>query len=95
MELNRKMESVWVFNGIQSRFPSGIFSNKATAEGWINKHSLTGTLTEYPIDTGMYDYAILKGQFQPKKPEHGTPLFIGKFSGGGIDHFHYVDGSLG
>jgi len=43
----------------------------------------------------MYDYAISKGHFEPKKPEHSTALFIGRFSGGGIDHFHYEEGMGG
>jgi hypothetical protein len=86
------MKSIWVFNGVQSPFPSGVFSSKQSAEAWISKHGLTGTLTEYPVDIGMYDYATSMGHFEPRKPEHETALFIGKFSGGGIDHFHYEDG---
>jgi hypothetical protein len=89
------MESVWVFNGIQSTFPSGVFRSKEAAETWINRHGLTGTLTEYPVDIGMYDHAILKGHFRPSKPEHETAIFIGRFSGGGIDHDHYEDGQKG
>ena len=89
------MESVWIFNGMQSSFPSGVFKTKETAEAWISKFSLTGTLTEYPVDVGMYDYAIAEGHFEPQKPEHSTALFIGKFTGGGIDHFHYEDGMEG
>jgi len=86
------MESIWVFNGIQSSFPSGVFRNKESAEAWISGNLLTGTLTEYPVDTGMYDYAISMGHFEPSKLEHETPLFVGKFSGGGISHVHYEDG---
>jgi hypothetical protein len=86
------LDSVWVFNGARSAFPSGIFSRKGAAEAWIAKYSLTGTLTCYPLDHGMYDYSIAAGSFSPKKPEHATPAFIEKFSGGGIDHFHYEDG---
>ena len=86
---------VWVFNGIQSSFLSGVFSSKEIAETWIGKHSLTGTLTEYPVNIGMYDHAILKGHFRPSKPKHETALFVGRFSGGGIDHAHYGDGKKG
>jgi hypothetical protein len=89
------MESMWVFNGVQSSFPSGVFSSKESAEAWIGKNGLTGTLTEYPVDIGMYDYSTSSGGFKPSRPEHGTALFIGKFSGGGIDHFHYEDGKRG
>ncbi len=86
------MESVWVFNGIQSPFPSGVFSRAELADEWIGRNRLTGTLSEYPVDIGMYDYAISMCHFEPRKPEHTTPLFIGKFSGGGIGHIHYKDG---
>jgi hypothetical protein len=89
------MKSMWVFNGVQSPFPSGVFSNKESAEAWISRNSLTGTLTEYPVDIGMYDYSTSNGRFKPSKAEHETALFIGKFSGGGIDHFHYEDGKKG
>jgi hypothetical protein len=87
------MESVWIFSGVQSQFPSGVFSSKEAGERWIGRNRLTGTLTEYPVDVGMYDYAISNKLFVPKKPEQSTALFIGKFSGGGIDHFHYEDGA--
>jgi hypothetical protein len=87
------LDRVWVFNGVQSSFPSGVFSTREAAEFWIRKYSLTGTLTLYPIDVGMYDYVIDKGHFTPKKEAHTSELFIGKFSGGGIDHFHYEEGA--
>ncbi|MGC4054313.1 MAG: hypothetical protein QM757_34965 [Paludibaculum sp.] len=86
------LERVWVFNGAQSRFPSGAFASREAAESWIRGHSLTGVLTEYPLNVGMYEYAIEHGTFTPKKEAHTTPLFIGRFSGGGIDHFHFEDG---
>jgi hypothetical protein len=87
--------SVWVFNGAQSFFPSGVFTTRELAESWIRVRHLTGTLTEYPLDVGMFDYKTSKGLFTPKKEEHTTALFIGMFTGGGIDHFHYEDGKLG
>jgi len=33
----------------------------------------------------MYDYATSKGLSSPKSGEHTTTLFIGKFTGVGID----------
>lgn len=68
------------------------FSSRENAEAWILKHGLSGTLTHYPVDIGMYEYSIANGTFTPKKPEHTTSLFIGKFSGGGVDHAHFEDG---
>lgn len=88
-------DSVWVFNGARSTFPSGVFKSKALAEEWIQKHSLTGTLTHYPLDVGMYEFAIETNRFSPKKPHHTTSEFIGQFSGGGLDHFHYEGGNAG
>jgi hypothetical protein len=41
----------------------------------------------------MYDFAIREGRFSPSKPDHTTSEFIGKFSGGGLDHFHYETGA--
>ena len=87
--------SVWVFNGVQSTFPSGVFTGRELAEAWIRKHALTGTLTQYPLDVRMYEHAIAAHSFAPKKPEHTTSQFIGKFSGGGLDHWHYENGSPG
>jgi hypothetical protein len=40
----------------------------------------------------MYEYAIAKRFFFPKKPDHSAAGFIGKFSGGGMNHLHYEDG---
>lgn len=88
-------ESVWAFNGARSTFPSGIFLSREAAEEWIRQHALTGTLTQYPLNVGMYEFAISAGRFSPKKPEHTTSDFIGRFSGGGLDHFHYEDGVRG
>ena len=55
--------SVWVFNGAQSTFPSGVFTSRELAEEWIRTHALTGTLTNYPLDTGMYEHAIAVRSF--------------------------------
>jgi hypothetical protein len=76
-----------VFNGAQSAFPSGIFSNREIADAWIHKYSLTGTLTPYPLDVGMYDHALAAGSFSPKKPEHATGNLIGSFRAAGSTTF--------
>lgn len=87
--------AVWVFNGARASFPSGVFTSRELAEAWIQRHALTGTLTKYPLDTGMYEHSIATRSFTPRKPEHTTSEFIGKFSGGGLDHWHYENGSQG
>jgi hypothetical protein len=86
--------TIWVFNGPGSGFPSGVFSQRSIAETWIKTHSLSGTLTCYPIDTGVYDWALLNGFFKPKKEEQQTAGFIQKFSSASQEHFHYEDGNL-
>jgi hypothetical protein len=86
------MDTVWVFNGGRNSFPSGVFSQRELAEEWIRKNKLTGTLTEYPINQGVYDWAIEKGYFKPEREDQTTPAFIGNFSSASADHFHYEDG---
>lgn len=46
----------------------------------------------YPLDTGVYEWAIQEGLFSIKTEEQKQPGFIAKFSSGGQDHFHYENG---
>jgi len=85
-------EHVWVFNGDNSRFASGVFSSIEKAEEWIAAHKLSGILTKYPLDMGVYEWTIQEGLFSVKKEEHKEPGFIGKFSSGSQEHFHYENG---
>jgi len=84
---------VWVFNGAKSHFPSGIFTSKKLAEEWIRKSRLTGTLTCYPLDIGVYEWALSNGYFTPKRDDQTTPEFIGRFSDASQEHYHYEDGN--
>ncbi len=88
------MTTVWVFNGVRDHFPSGVFSQRELAEAWIRKYKLTGTLTAYPIDQGVYDWAIEYGHFKQKREEHNTPSFIGNFNSPSQENYHYQDGAL-
>ena len=85
-------DNVWVFNHARASFPGGIFTSLDLAESWINEHRLTGTLTLYPINIGVYDWAIAKGLFRADKPHQATPDFIGRFTSGSMEHHHYEDG---
>lgn len=85
---------VWVFYGINGRFASGIFSNKENAEIWIKKHKLSGTLTWYIVDEGIYDWALINGYFEIKRSTQQESEFIGKFTSGSQPHFHYENGEL-
>ncbi len=86
--------SVWVFNGVRSNFPSGIFTERNVAEAWIRDRGLTGTLTLYPVDVSAYDWALSKGFFVPKRDDQRSAEFIGRFSDASQEHHHYEDGAL-
>jgi len=87
------METVWVFDGNNSHFPSGIFRNKDTAIEYIKKYKLSGTLTEYPLGISVYDWLIQEGRWHPKKPHESTPEFIGRFTDARQDHYHFENGN--
>ena len=88
-----KMQQViWIFMAPQATFPSGVFSKLNDAEEWIAQHQLTGVLTEYPIDVGVYDWAIETGKFKPKPEKKIDAKFIGKFTTALMSHYHYEDG---
>lgn len=86
------IDSVWVFNG-GGQFPSAVFSARDTAESWITRHGLTGVLTKYPLNVGVFEWAIGCGAFKPYRPDHWDPLFIARFSSASMEHFHYENGA--
>jgi hypothetical protein len=87
-----QMNSVWIFNGDGGHFPSGVFTTRENAEAWIARHCLSGTLTRYPLDAGIYDWAVTQGFFTPRRDDQHTPQFIQRFSSASQEHFHYEDG---
>ena len=84
--------TVWVFHGTKGSFASGVFSSLEKAEKWISHNHLSGVLTEYPINIGVYDWALEKGYFTPKRVDQKSPEFIQKFSDARQTHFHYENG---
>ena len=102
MKVNKKMinssseDFVWVFNGCTSKgiagFPSGVFDTLELAECCIQSNKLSGTLTKYPIDALVYDYAISNGWYTQKKDYQKEPSFIQKFSSPYLEHYHYENG---
>lgn len=86
------IETVWVFVGDKGPFPSAVFSSREKAEAWIKAHALSGTLTQYPVDQSVYDWAIAQGFFVPKDDRHRTAAFIQNFSSAHQAHYHYQDG---
>ena len=83
---------VWVFNGARNKFPSAVFADLSKAQDWIRRNKLTGTLTAYPIDQGIYEWAINKGYFRPRGEDQKTASFIGNFSSASQEHYHYENG---
>ena len=87
------MDAVWVFNGTGGRFPAAVFASREKAEAWIAMHRLSGTLTRYPIDEPIYEWAICNGFFKPTREDQMRAAFIQRFSSASQEHFHYEDGS--
>ena len=86
---------VWIFSGAGSRFSSGVFTSLEAGKSWIESHRLSGVLTQYPLNVGVYDWAVASGWFRPEKPEHTSPDFIAKFTSASQEHFHFENGVLG
>jgi hypothetical protein len=84
---------VWIFHGDNARVASGVFVTEEQGLEWIQRHRLTGLLTEYRLGVGAYDDAVERGLFRPSREHHGTPEHIAQFSPGGTRHFHVFDGS--
>ena len=84
---------IWVFVGKRGAFPSGVFSSLDHARDWITKNSLTGTLTAYPIDEGVFDWALRTGAATGRARERGAdPEFVASFSSAVLEHFHFENG---
>jgi len=87
------MSIIWIFNGPKSQFPSGVFTQRETAESWIRQHRLSGTLTAYPVDIGTYDWAVSAGHFKPERDDQRSAEFIQRFSSATQEHYHYEHGN--
>ena len=86
--------TVWVFNGEGANLPSAVFSSKERAESWIERHRLSGVLTEYPVDEAVYDHIVRSGKWVPKRDDQRSPEFIGTFNSAYLRHDHYVRGAV-
>ena len=77
--------------GSQDLTPSWRYGRSAArAFGYAPR--LSGVLTLYPVDVGVYEWAIEAGLFSPKKPHEEEPPFIGGFTTASQPHHHYEDG---
>jgi hypothetical protein len=88
-EEENSLKEVWVFNGPKNQFPSAVFTSRELAEAWIERHELRGTLTAYPLDVSVYDWATGLGYFTPKREEQTGAGFIANFSSASQEHYHY------
>ena len=84
---------VWVFHAEGARFSGGVFTTRESAERWIRTNELTGVLTAYPLDRGVFDWAREEGYFAPKKLF--TAGMIGGFTSAHQEHYHYTRGVTG
>jgi hypothetical protein len=84
--------TVWIFVGDGGKWRSGVFSSREAAIEWISGHRLTGMITEYPVDVGVYDWAVASGSFRPGKTQHSSAEFIGGFTTAAQEHEHFSDG---
>jgi hypothetical protein len=50
-------------------------------------------LTQYPVDSGVYDWAVATGSFRPGKPEHSSAEYIGRFTTAAQEHEHFTSGT--
>jgi len=87
-DLHETINWVWVFCS-RGQFPCGVFETQEQAEQWILQNKVNGCLTRYPIGEGIYDYAIRKAYFTPKKEYQFKPKFISGFSCASLEHYHY------
>lgn len=88
--------SVWIFNGANSKFSGGVFNNLDDAEKWIKENKLTGMLTKYPLNQGVFDWAKENDliNMKPEKLEQkkNDPIFVGGFTTASMEHYHYENG---
>jgi hypothetical protein len=85
---------IWIFNGTGSKFPSGVFAEKETAIAWISQHQLTGLLAKYPINVGLYDWALEMNYFKPRRDDQKSSEFIARFTCASLEHYHCESGVI-
>lgn len=88
------METIWIFTAPKAQFPAGAFSQREKAEAWIRQHKLSGMLTAYPVDVGLFDWAVKAGHFTPQRVDQRAPEFIQRFSSASQEHYHFEHGEV-
>ncbi|MGA7732680.1 MAG: hypothetical protein WCD37_15590 [Chloroflexia bacterium] len=89
------MQAVWIFKGPKRfpGFPSAVFSDLALGAKWARANRASGVLTCYPLNIGVYEWAIANRLFKPKGEEQKQAEFIENFSSAGQEHYHFRQGS--
>ena len=90
--MSSPITQIWVFNGEENSLPSAVFLNFELATKWIKEKGVSGLLTAYPVNTGVYDWAIQKDFFLPKQSYQKLPKFIQRFTSAYLEHYHYENG---
>ncbi len=89
-------KGMWVFVGDNSNFPSGIFTEYENAKSWIERYNLSGTLSIFPIDEGVFDWAIKNNALtikdEKKSEQSNDPFFISSCLPASLDHYHFENG---
>ncbi len=89
-------KSIWVFNGTISQLSGGVFENLIEAEQWIKNNLLTGVLTKYPLNKGVFDWAksndLINMKPEKVKEKEKDPIFVGGFTSASMEHYHYKNG---
>ncbi len=88
------MDSVWIFNGENSRFCSSVFTDLEQAKKWIAVNKLSGILTYYPVNISVYDWAIENKYFIAKDEKHLSAKFIQGFTSASQEHYHFENGEI-
>lgn len=83
---------MYIFIGEGAQIPSGVFTLLEKAEQWIRTYSLSGVLSKYPVDTGLYDWAIHENFCIIKNDYQKESKFIQRFTCASMDHFHFEKG---
>ncbi|MDR6923723.1 hypothetical protein [Chryseobacterium sp. 2987] len=83
---------IYVFIGKNSGFPSGIFTTLEKALEWIKKYSLSGILNKYPVDIGLYDWAVQKDFFTVENEYQKGSEFVQRFTCASMEHLHFENG---
>lgn len=86
------LQTVWVFMGDGATHPAAVFTTRSAAELWITSAGVSGMLTEYPLNSSVYDHAIASGWFTPKSTEQSLPPFVQRFTSARQSHDRYESG---